>query len=323
MARNGSEPAKADSPHKALQDKKRTPERTSSGGSREAKLKRYGRLYGELRLAIAFTESIKQSDTKDPKRSRAWKVAEPLSSANAGAELLGKRGKRGNPVVNLRASGLVGIESDTPDDLRRIQELGLPETVTVQSSEDYRRHFWYRPPGESEYCAFRFEKDKIKADRERYFLVPPARHPSGANYTFIQPPGKSGSEIATLSQDQYDALVELAKGRPQDDHDQDPEPLDVNAILAGASKGERDESAYKYACSMRARNFQRGEALALMEAAHAAMEQPAGDEYRLEAALEKVHRAWREFPPGTGSQRLVSYERPAELRAEAFHGIAG
>jgi hypothetical protein len=301
-----------------------TADATSGAGSREGELKRYGRLYGSLHLAIAFTESINPTATKDPKRSRAWKNAQPLSGARAGAELLGKRGKRGNPVANLRASGLIGVESDTSEGLDQIQGLDLPETVTVQSSEDYKRHFWFRPPnGDCEYCAFRFEKDKVKADRERYFLVPPGRHPSGVDYKFLSPPGKNGDGVATLSQDQYDELVRLAKGRPEGDQDQDSEALDVEAILEGASKGERDESAYKFACSMRARHFKKGEALALMEAAHAAMEQPAGDEFPLEAALEKVHRAWRDYAPGTGSDTLIPRERPNELRAEAFHGITG
>jgi hypothetical protein len=110
-------------------------------------LERYGRLYGELGLAIAFTATI-DSTKGDVKacRTKGWQKTPPLPSAAYGAGLLRSGGQRGNPVVVLRPSRLIGIDVDTPEGLAAVNEMDLPATVTVRSSADYKRHLWYRWP---------------------------------------------------------------------------------------------------------------------------------------------------------------------------------
>ena len=282
---------------------------------RDDLLRRYGHLYGDLGLAIAFTSGI---DGVAAKRctTKGWQHTEPLADAEAGERVLARRGRRANPVVVLKQSGLIGVECDTRERLEQIESLDLPATVTVQSSEAYKRHYWFKPSSDAlEYVAFRFEA-KITADKGRYLALPPAIHPSGGIYAFVNSP--EDTEIAVLPRAKYDELVALAsetRARSEGGHDR----FDVEHMLEGADAGERDESAYRYACSMRARNLPKGEALALMEQVWTAMEQPAGDEYPLDRALEKVHRAWEQFnagPGSTGKRKLPPPAAPLKVARE-------
>jgi hypothetical protein len=74
--------------------------------------------------------------------------------------------------------------------------------------------------------------------------------------------------------------------------------FDTKAIFQGVAAGGRDNASYKFACFMRAKGVPEADARALMETAWHAMEQPPGDEFPLEAALEKVPRAYAKFPEG-------------------------
>lgn len=80
--------------------------------------------------------------------------------------------------------------------------------------------------------------------------------------------------------------------------DDDWEPLDIEAIFAGVERGERDERAYKYACSLRSREVKKPEALQLMRDAWELMEQDESDPFTLEDAENKIHRVWNEKPAG-------------------------
>ena len=171
--------------------------------ARQALLERYGEVYGELGLAIAFTRSVSGEDAK--RCGAGWDKTDPLPDRPFGAALLKGRGAKRNPAVVLRRSGLIGIECDTPEGLEQIVALDLPATVPVQSSAPHKLHFWFRPPnGNAAYAAFRLERAGVAADKGRYLLCPPALHPSGAVYTFLREP--PGTEIATLPQSRYDEL---------------------------------------------------------------------------------------------------------------------
>ena len=208
---------------------------------RLALLELYGELYGRLRLAVAFTESIVGDAAK---RCRVnWSKPKPLPDGPFGAGLLKNRGVRRNPVVVLRPSGLVGVECDTLEGLEQLEALALPTTVTVQSSEPHKLHLWFRPPaGAPEFVAFRFEQRGVTADRGRYLLAPAALHPSGHIYCFLPSPEDG---IATLPQGAYDELVRLSsragEGRRRLDADLDttiPEGArnDTLTRIAGAMR---------------------------------------------------------------------------------------
>jgi hypothetical protein len=202
-------------------------------------------MYGELQLALAFTRTNNPAKG-DPKAVLgSWDKTKPLLSAAQGEGRMAAA-MTGNPVVVLRPSNLIGIENDTPDGLERIAALALPETVTVRSSEPWKRHYWFRPWSETvpKFAAFRFEQGGVSADTGRYFLCPPAIHPSGAVYEFINSP--ADHEIAVISEDHYRQLVRLWK---QTEHEE-RERLQIDPD-AKVTPGRRRQAIFRYACQQR------------------------------------------------------------------------
>lgn len=216
--------------------------------SREQLLDAYGRFYGEQHFAVAFTSSVSGDNAKRV-TTEGWDKTQPLASGDFGAALVAGRGKKRNPVIVLRASGLLALESDSEPDLARIAQLELPKTLTVRSSEPYKRHYYFRPDPTMEvlpYVAFRFESGKLTADSGRYFLAPPSIHPSGAVYSFLPDHGPDETEIATLPESVYRALSEQARHETSELRhaiEIDPE--------AKIRAGNRRDLIFRYACMLR------------------------------------------------------------------------
>jgi hypothetical protein len=215
---------------------------------RDTLLPRYGFAYGANHLATAFTASI-HGDGAKRCTTRGWETTRPLPDGAFGAAMFAERGRRRNPVIVLRPSNVVGLECDSLEDLHAIERLALPETVTVTSSEPYKRHYYFRPAAELEslpYVAFRFESGKLTADATRYFVCPPARHPSGASYAFL--PGRALDEIgfAEMRADVYAKLVRQARGSQAETRtalQEDP--------TAKVLPGRRRDMLFRYACALR------------------------------------------------------------------------
>ena len=220
---------------------------TMSNGRAE-QLERYGRFYGEEHLAVIFTAAIEGENAKRV-ITKGWDKTAPLSDGDYGAAYVKGRGVTKNPAVVLRPSNLVVLECDTEQDLVRIKSLNLPATITVRSSADYKRHFWFRPPHTLEalpYVAFRFESGKLTADSGRYFLVPPSLHPNGQQYAFLPEHGPEDTDIAELPEDIYRTLSEEA--RIDDDSVRESIAIDPEAKIKA---GKRREMIFRYACMLR------------------------------------------------------------------------
>lgn len=228
---------------------------SDENGTRVTLLEQYGRFYGEQRLAVAFTAATAGDGAKRV-LTKGWDKTTPLADGDFGAAYVAGRGATKNPVVVLRPSNLIVLECDSEEDLVRIKELGLPETITVRSSEAYKQHFWFRPPRGLEalpFVAFRFESGKLTADSGRYFLCPPAVHPSGAVYSFLVGPPH---EIAELPERIYRELSEHA--RASDDDLRDAIEIDPEMKIKA---GKRREMIFRYACMQRRWGLSEGEIL--------------------------------------------------------------
>jgi hypothetical protein len=222
-------------------------------------LDRYGRFYGQERFAVAFTETTEGDDAKRVV-TKGWDRSAPLATGDFGAGLIGNRGKQRNVAIVLRPSNLIVLECDTEEDLVRIAALNLPETLTVQSSAAYKRHFYFRPAPELEslpYVAFRFESGKLTADSGRYFLAPPSIHPSGAVYSFLPEHGPAEIPIAVLPVDIYNDLARQA--RVEDSALRESIALDPGAKIKA---GNRRDFLFRYACMLRRWGLSREEILA-------------------------------------------------------------
>ena len=221
---------------------------SGEANGRSALLASYGRWYGEQHLAVTFTAGTSGDQAKRV-ISKGWDQTKPLADGGFGQAYVAGRGGERNPAVVLRPSNLVVLECDTEADLRRIEALALPETITVRSSASYKRHFWYRPPHQLEalpYVAFRFESGKLTADSGRYFLIPPALHPSGQVYTFLPGHGPGALPIAELPEPVYQQLCQQA--RIEDDELREQIAIDPEAKIKA---GKRREMIFRYACMLR------------------------------------------------------------------------
>jgi hypothetical protein len=222
--------------------------RASRGRTREALLERYGRCYGANHLAVAFTSGI-SGDAAKRCTTRGWETTSPLPDGDYGAALVANRGRLRNPAIVLRPSHLVGLECDTADDLERIESMGLPATVTVRSSADYKRHFYYAPAPDLAalpYAAFRFESGRITADSTRYFVAPPAVHPSGRLYEFLPDLGIDEIGFATMPAATYRELARQARGSQAETRAQLQEDPAAKVL-----PGRRRDMLFRYACALR------------------------------------------------------------------------
>jgi hypothetical protein len=218
---------------------------TESGANGEMSVDCLARFYGENRFAIAWTAG-KEGENAKRVLTRGWPTTAPLVSAEDGVAEFAAREEHSNPAIVLRPSNLIGIDCDTAEGLEELQRLGLPKTLTARSSAEHKRHYYFRPPPKLEtvpYVAFRFERDRVSADRERYLVCPPALHPSRAVYAFLP---AHGAEIAELPADVYTRLVERATR----------EAKEQRARLAAESgtkvrEGQRRDTVFRYACMLR------------------------------------------------------------------------
>jgi hypothetical protein len=153
--------------------------------TRAALLQRCGHVYGELGLAVAFTDGIAGDDAKRVTR-KGWNQTPSLADGPFGAALLAGRGLQRNPVVVLGASGLIGIDIDGPEGaklLRGVASERLPRTVTVETRKGW--HLWYRRPYRmTDVTKIEFGPDGLEVAKDGYLVAPPALHPSGHVYTF-------------------------------------------------------------------------------------------------------------------------------------------
>lgn len=211
-------------------------------------LEQYGRFYGEEHFALAFTAGTSGDDAKRVVTT-GWDKTRPLADGDHGAGMLKERGRQRNVAIVLRPSNLIVLECDSDNDLTAIDELDLPSTLTVRSSEPYKRHFYFRPPEGIEalpYVAFRFESGRVTADSGRYFLAPPSLHPSGVQYSFLSGLGPSDTDIVELPEEIYRDLIERARAESSEQRERiqiDPE--------AKIFAGQRRETLFRYACMLR------------------------------------------------------------------------
>lgn len=211
-------------------------------------LERLGRFYGEEHFALAFTAGTVGNDAKRV-TTKGWDQTKPLATGDYGAGLLKERGLQRNVAVVLRPSNLVVLECDSEIDLVAIEELFLPTTLTVRSSEPYKRHFYFRPPEALEalpYVAFRFESGRVTADSGRYFLAPPSLHPSGVQYSFLPGLGPGDTDIVELPEQIYRELVE--RSRTESNEQRERIAIDPEAKI---SAGQRRETLFRFACMLR------------------------------------------------------------------------
>ena len=177
-----------------------SPARLGTVDDRRELLERYGRCYGELGLALAFTDGLRGEAAKQ--HTAGWKRTVPLPHPARGIALLTSSGQSANPIVVLGASRLIGVDEDGEQGRALRHSLGVefPPTVTVLSGrEEGGRHFWYRSPEGAPAGVVKLQlSEKVTVSTDGYLVCPPARHPSGRLYSFAPGLEPWSIEIAEL-----------------------------------------------------------------------------------------------------------------------------
>jgi len=153
-------------------------------------LEQHGRAYGELRLAITFTEANAGDPQAKRVTAKGWPATRPLADGDYGAALLKSRGTGRNPAVVLGASGLVGIDVDGTAGIRLLHELHparLPRTVTVETGRASGFHLWYRRPARlTGSSKIELGEAGVEISKDGYLIAPPGVHHTGRVYRFAE-----------------------------------------------------------------------------------------------------------------------------------------
>lgn len=219
-------------------------------GDRLQRLGRYGRLYGELALAITFTDGLLGERAKSV-TSKGWNRTEQLPHAARGEALLTSQGLLRNPVVVLASSGLIGVDVDGEGGRnvsRALVHGGWPETVTVRSGRaDGGLHLWYRPPAGDWPAKVELSGNGLKTAGDGYLVVPPALHgETGNEYVFVEGHAPWELPLAVLPARVLEGLVAARQNRNEAERSDDASPV---------TEGDRHDFLMRKGCAMRRAGF--------------------------------------------------------------------
>jgi hypothetical protein len=162
---------------------------------RLTELERHGHAYGELHLAVAFTEGLEGLSAKRV-RSHGWDKTDPLPDGPYGAALLRGRGERRNPAIVLARSGMFGMDVDGPEGVRLLKQFapeGLPLTVAVLTGREAGYHLWFLAPEGTSTVFVQLGAEGVQTKTGQYLIAPPAIHSAGRVYRFAE--GRAPWEI--------------------------------------------------------------------------------------------------------------------------------
>jgi hypothetical protein len=218
-------------------------------------LEHHGRVYGEMHLALAFSDGL-QGEAAKRVRENGWNKTPRLPDGDFGAALVRNRGEKRNPAVVLAPSGLVGLDVDGVEGLRLLKQLvpeGLPLTVTVETGKESGFHFWFQPPEDATVAFVELGPEGVTAKTNQYLLAPPARHPSGRVYRFAAGRAPWETPLAPLPLRVLNRLEQAAGAERQ-----------RRAVTEGPiAAGGRHDHLMRLGCAMR----RRGASLPAVEAA--------------------------------------------------------
>jgi hypothetical protein len=177
------------------------------------------------------------------------------------------------------------VDIDAPEAFDSIPY--LPETVTsiTPRSGSGHHHFYRLPEGLVIPRKIRPLYGIDILAHGGLVVLPYSVHPNGGVYKWLRAPTKN----------QIKMLPEwIIKVIQSSEENYESQKINPEIILAGVEEGHRQEALFKYACSMRARKFSWGEALAQLETAARNAIPPFSEQ----SADYILGRVWARFPEG-------------------------
>lgn len=205
-------------------------------------------------FAVAWTAANTGDEAKIVK-SKSWQDTPPVSQYTVEqlAGMIAQRLPAKNPVCTARTSGLILIDCDSQHDVAAFKSFDPPLTRSVYTSK--ARHYYYRAPADwdGRFSGIYFEAGAITPKTNCYLVMPPALHPTGHQYEWVN----EEIPIAELPMDVYLKMV----GAAEDERDETTHALaaDENAVIP---EGQRHTRLLSMLGNMRRNGASRETALA-------------------------------------------------------------
>lgn len=213
----------------------------------------------------------------------------------------------------------------------------LPATLTVDTGGG-GSHFYFTHDGEPLHSSKKLGPGLDLIGTGGCVVAPPSRHLSGELYRYREDcpnePVPVPSWIVEIAQrdsrtPKTSSKKKIARSRNKSTKTGDSSgrmdgELSLETMLLGVAQGQRDETMFRYACSLQAKGLGKEEAKALITAAHAGVEEGTHP-FTLEDALKKVEDVWERYeapPRGHGGKKDTVPSRLIAIvqeQCELFH----
>lgn len=196
-----------------------------------------------------------------------------------------------NVAIDCGKSGLVVVDEDVPG---AVEEWLGYEPVTYTVSTGKGRHFYfYAPVGQKVKNGIRVAPGVDIRAEGGYVVGAGSIHESGRRYAVVRDvPVSLLPHLPTEDKPDEDVIEIDLTGRP----------IDLPAMIPN---GERNDTLFRYACSLVARNLRHEEALCLLRTAYDRCESP----YTDEPPEGMFARALREYGQAQEAERTKSWGR--------------
>ena len=191
-------------------------------------------------------------------------------------------------IVMGKQSGIFALDVDGVDGVASLKNFLLPKTPYARTGNGF--HFLFNYPEDIDI------RPKVKLlngvdlrGDDSYIVAPPSIHPKGVMYRWLTSP------FDVPVEDPPSWLIDLIKEDNKRKLRADiytGDRIDPKKVLEGVPEGMRNETLFRYACSLRARGVAREEALALVLQAAENCQPPLPEK----EARRVVDSAWRYEP---------------------------
>lgn len=222
-----------------------------------------------------------------------WKIYQAILPTEAEVRTWWARWPNANiGMATGSLSGILVLDADGTEARKECLRLGgLNQTPTVWTGKIGGAHFHLQyPGGDVRNFARKLPGTDMRA-QGGYVLLPPSLHASGNSYRWVD--NSRTLEHAVVPEwlrqliEDGDAIAgDIASGQS----------FDLTDVLRGVKQGKRDDTLFRYACSLRSQDYPPDEAEALLREAARLCDPP----FPEDVAIGKVRRAYKTYQPSQG-----------------------
>lgn len=170
-------------------------------------------------------------------------------------------------LITGRLSGVVVFDCDSEDALEHIKNKGIQTTPVAQSSEDYKRHYYFKYPRGSQRIirnvnGMTLHKIGLDVRAEGgYVVIPPSVHKSGCTYQWLVSPCKVNFAEMDQWQIEYCFRKKRSGWKPTLRFGYKDPKWVTDALEGNVYEGARDNTTYALARYYSSRGFEYNDTL--------------------------------------------------------------